>query len=562
MSLTLDKLEDKKSLVKALRKQVALKSKFGLLYYIPHHKQDCFHRAGDRKRRYMRTGNRFGKSDMGSAEASAWALGYRPWYENSFEVLNGQKEVTRRHEGRPDHPDCFTGIPKRPTKGLIICQDWDKAREIFTSEEHGLGRGKLFKFLPDLRKNDDGKSVGIIRTERSSTGAINLLYVRSKWGGISTIHFDTVRSFKSDGMGQESSNWDWIMIDEPCPEAMWKAASRGLIDAYGSAWFNCTPLRERWINDMFFPSARTVPDETQENIYQIKGQDRWVMVGNTYDNPHLSSKAIEAFISDLDKDEVETRIKGKPSHYQGLIYSQFDYSRHVYTQTPHGWESPTKPPAHYKVRTVIDPHPKTPHAVLMAATAPTGEVFFFHEIFEHCLAKDLARQIVAVYEDGGYEMDNIPCDWVAFEESPTTGESMEDDFIEEGIHIEKAPRELTRGIMVTRQALSRPNYLYFYAGLDRTLYEMDSYAWDEKKEKPVDENDHMMENLYRLVLGGLDYEEPRIMTDRRPASSLTMSDVNNIDYSISDSSFDLPAEQDWIAAMGPGTVYRGRKRIS
>ena len=52
-------------------------------------------------------------------------------------------------------------------------------------------------------------------------------------------------------MGLESSQWDWIHVDEPIPEAMWNAVSRGLMDTGGSAWFTCTPIAEQWINLKF-----------------------------------------------------------------------------------------------------------------------------------------------------------------------------------------------------------------------------------------------------------------------------------------------------------------------
>jgi len=34
-------------------------------------------------------------------------------------------------------------------------------------------------------------------------------------------------------MGSESSDFDFVHVDEPCPEPMYKAAARGLIDRNG-----------------------------------------------------------------------------------------------------------------------------------------------------------------------------------------------------------------------------------------------------------------------------------------------------------------------------------------
>jgi hypothetical protein len=51
--------------------------------------------------------------------------------------------------------------------------------------------------------------------------------------------------------------------------------------------------------------------------------------------------------------------------------------------------------------------------------------------------------------------------------------------------------------------------LMFGQHLARTLFEFDAYQWNPKKpNSPKDENDHMMENLYRMVLQGLHYVKP------------------------------------------------------
>ena len=52
-------------------------------------------------------------------------------------------------------------------------------------------------------------------------------------------------------------------------------------------------------------------------------------------------------------------------------------------------------------------------------------------------------------------------------------------------------------------------WLNFHSSLAETLWEFDHYEWDSKREnKPIDKNDHMMENFYRLILNGLDWVDP------------------------------------------------------
>src|SRR5438093_10739744 len=71
----------------------------GLPFYLPHAKQDSFHRSVALRRGAF-TGNRFGKSTMGIAEDCAWVRGERPWYP-----------VT--------DPARTSGLPCHPVKGQI-----------------------------------------------------------------------------------------------------------------------------------------------------------------------------------------------------------------------------------------------------------------------------------------------------------------------------------------------------------------------------------------------------------------------------------------------------------
>jgi hypothetical protein len=461
-----------------LRKAVALKRENGLAFYRPHPKQEVFHKAHWAKLRYLRTGNRFGKSTAGTAEDCAWALGERPWIS-------------------VDDPERHAGLPKRSTKGLIIVADWDKAREIYTSQEPGEAMGKLFKFLP--------KS-SIQGIHKNQAGEIDCVMVKSVWGGTSYIYIDTVKSFKANPMGQESGHWDWIHVDEPCPKAMWIANSRGLIDNDGSAWFTCTPITEQWINELFVPRTR-LRDEFPDGT-EFPGK-KWIMTGSSHDNITLTKEAIQRFADQLTPEEREARINGRPKTMQGVVYSQFDTERHVYHELPKGWEDFDSPPEDYTIRVAIDPHPKTPHAVLFAATAPTGQTFFYKEYFQHVMMDDLVDVVLSMLKGRAPQM--IMLDRSAFNQDPITGACWADSFYQRGIPVVPASKELSHGIQAVQNALAKTkdDTLHFYAGLQETLYEFDCYIWDPAKEnKPKDKNDHMMENLYRLVLSGLSYVSP------------------------------------------------------
>lgn len=475
---------EQKQQLRLLEELNSLKNSNGSAFYKPHKKQDLFHRGGDKKYRYVRTGNRWGKSQCGAAEDVAWARGFREWYPEG-------------DEGR------YAGIPKRSTKGLIIVHDWGKAEEIFTNQIDGTGRGKLFDYIP---------AGDLISVHKSSGGNLECIKVKSHWGGTSTIYLDTVKSFLQNPMGHESSQWDWIHVDEPIPKDMWKAVSRGLMDTNGSAWFLCTPLNQAWINDFFIPSRRIKLEIDSATSFENK----LVIIGSTKDNPHITDEAREAYAETLSEDEIQCRLNGIPKSMSGMVYKafspEFSPEGHVYDSTPKGWVDEVTPPDDYTIRYAIDPHPQTPHAVLFSATAPTGEVFFFREIFEQTMLKNLADQIKNII--GNRFVITSLVDPCAFINNPVTGDTMADTLASNGIVVEKAVKDLARGIIATQAALKKTmpdghKWLNFHHSLTETLYEFDHYEWDSKREnKPIDKDDHMMENLYRLVLNGLDWIDP------------------------------------------------------
>ena len=479
------------------REQLALKERErtlreenGLLFYKPHRKQSLFHAAGDRKRRYLRTGNRFGKSETGAAEDVAWAVGERQWYAE-------------------DDPRRTVGIPKRPTKGVIVCQDWDKAKEVFTNMERGAGLGKLFRFIPKKR---------LVKTVKGNSAAgVTEIHVESIHGGTSTIHIETVRSFMQNQLSVESSDWDWIHVDEPCPEEMWKGMARGLVDRHGNAWFTCTPLAEPWINDYFIPAskARSTFDEPYTQ------GDRWVLTGSMHDNPYLTPEAIKAFEDELTEDEKACRIAGIPAALSGVIYKNFDREVHVYGEAPYGWDRTDLPPEDYCLRVWIDPHPKTPHGVLFFGTSPQGYTFIFAEMFQQGLINHLSQEILERLE-GRFVQDWF-ADPAAFLENPIDGRRMADEFYDAGIPVLPATKDLSYGILRTNQQFKerdnagRPT-IQVNEECSRFLWEIDRYIWDPKgnREKPLDKDDHLMECLYRGVLSGFEYVDPREDASQRP----------------------------------------------
>lgn len=456
-----------------LRRQLDLRRDNGLLFYRPHPKQDAFHSAGRFVRRMVRAGNRFGKSQMGAAEDVAWALGERIWYP----------------EGDPRR---FEGIPRRGIKLLIITTDWDLSESVFTREQEP--KGKLFQLLPKDK---------IINTRKNHSGKIDTIEVQGRWGQ-SVIKLETVQSFKTNPMGVESLDWDAIHVDEPCPQAMWKGAARGLVDRDGSAWFTLTPLREPWINDMFFPEGAEGMTENGGSIFGPSGTpELWSVTGAMDDNPYLTPEAIHRYAMDLTEEERECRIRGLPMHLAGLVYKEFDRAKHVMQELPDGWLAYNQPPRNWPKYFYIDPHPQTPHAVLFITVDPVGRWYVYDEFFRWVPASDLARMIKARL--AGHWVPRFGrCDPAAWQLDPVTRtQGIAQTIMENGVLIEKAVKDLESGIPKAREVLAKRPILVSPTCV-RFLWEIGRYSWDDKngeqRNKPVDKDDHMMENFYRACL--------------------------------------------------------------
>lgn len=479
---------DQDELVEVLRRQVEIQRRLleitktvGIAAYRPHWKQHLFHSSAAKRRGFF-AGNRTGKSQSSCAETVAWAIGERPWYKIPFDIRNRKGVLLHRHEGGANHPLIRQGIPPWPTKQLIITTDWDKVDEIWTGQR-GDRPGKIWQMLPNGWV-DDRPGHGI---RRNHSGAIDTIEGRNG----AMIKFDTVQSFIKDPQGSESSEWDRVAGDEPFPEDMWKASARGLIDRNGQGDFTLTALKERWIYDYFF---------------EVIGQSatlktgRYAVEATTYDNPFMSDEAIQLFEADLTEDEKQCRIHGKPLELSGLVYKEFQYDKHVLQSIPDGWRDYHLPSKDHIIEVRIDPHPQTPHAVLFLAIGPSQIPVICHEIWLACDARELAATISGYVQSTGCFVNTIksdPAAWVP--DSITRVASVAQTFQDCGLIISKASKDKTNGILNLRSVLKSPNGLRFAPTLRRTLWEISRYCYD-KENKPIDKDDHMMENLYRLLI--------------------------------------------------------------
>lgn len=477
-----DTAELLKRQIEISKRLLEITKKIGIATYRPHWKQHLFH-SSNAKRRGFFAGNRAGKSQGSSAETVAWALGERPWYKVPFNIYGRDGALIHHHIGGADHPLVKQGIPPWPTKQLIITTDWDKVDEIWTGQR-GERPGKLWQLLPQGWV-DDRVGHGI---RRNHSGAIDT--VEGKNGAI--IKFDTVQSFVKDPQGSESSDWDRVAGDEPFPEQMWKASARGLVDRNGQGDFTLTALKERWIYDYFFEVAGRA-ESAREGRYAVKA--------TIFDNPYMSDEAIRLFELELNDDEKQCRIHGIPLELSGLVYKQFSYDKHVLTTVPDGWRDYHLPPKNYVIDYRIDVHPKVNQAVLFCATGPSQLPTLCHEIWAPMDATGLADSILDYCNSTGCFINSAKCEPAAWIRDELRGAPAASDlFASRGLFVSKASKDKTNGILWMQSVLKQPDGARFSPALRRTLFEISRYRFDDKRQTPVDEDDHMMENMYRLFI--------------------------------------------------------------
>jgi hypothetical protein len=287
------------------------------------------------------------------------------------------------------------------------------------------------------------------------------------------------------------------------------------VDRNGKFWFNCTPISEVWINDEFCPPSQNVLERAPDGLVFDRlaggGATRFIITWSIGDNPYNSKEAIVEFEAGLTREERECRIFGLPLHMAGLIYKEFVYDVHVLSALPRGWKGYSDPPRNYTIRVWFDYHIRLPQAVLFFATDPQDRVYVYDELFCENLLEPTAEAIKERL-DGRFVVD-MEIDPLAVIPHPVTEESIIDELAKYELYFEKSTKDRALGINKVRERLSERDpqgqpTIFFSPHLTETIYEFSHFVYDLKTSKPVDDNDHMMENLYRAILNGLHFVDP------------------------------------------------------
>ena len=309
-----------------------------------------------------------------------------------------------------------------------------------------------------------------------------------------------------------------IGYDEVPPQSIRDENMMRLVDTDGEETFSLTPTSEansgasdRWLLDEIADKASTTFELENGQIIQRTNpegdKDVEVFFADIYDNVAIGKEAADRILSKYSDDERLMRQKGKFMFFAGLVYKEFNDQVHLIPPINNWWEGNK-----YTIYVAIDPHPRTPHAVLFMAVDQYNTLFLVDELFiETKTSRELVEAIQAKLM--GKIPELIIIDPIANTPDPINGACLAWDIAEQGLYPVPiaASKDKSRGIIMVRSALSfKERTLYICRNLVRTRFEITHYVWDAYtkdnsnkhgvKQKPVDKDDHMMENLYRLCL--------------------------------------------------------------
>ena len=373
----------------------------------------------------------------------------------------------------------------KPRRVRIIGQAWEQHIKAVLIPE-------LKKWWPQKRK---------LKVKKNNQG------VEYFWEDLATGSTLEIMSNQQDSDVMEGWSGDAIFYDEPPKRENRVACARGLIDRQGRELFAMTLLKEAWVDREVIKATdeQGRPDRT---VFTVNG-DINVNVGYG-----ISREGVDQFIKTLTEDEISARIHGKPSYMSGLVYPQWKRGFRPKGHLVERFEVPTN----WIVDIALDIHPRERQAVLFLATSENDERYVIEEIWEHGDGYEIADMVIRRVLSNAYRVGTVLIDPL----SKSTGEAQTEEestfhkiqrrLWRHDIPLQVASKDKSSGILEVKKHLLGPNKepsLWVFDDCVRFIYEIEGYMWDEKNPgKAVDKDDHMCENLYRLLLCDTHYTEP------------------------------------------------------
>lgn len=429
------------------------------------------------------------------------------------------------------------GVGKTATCSNIL------AHLFWNTGENPYFEGKLFKDFPYKKR---GRIVSTpTNVEKNIIPEMKMWFPRGKyttskgnkkfesiWKTNTGWEFD-IMTYEQDPMEFEGVTLGWAWFDEPPPEAILKATISRMRTG-GVIIIGATPLAgSAYLYDAFAKGNIEVELTSKESGAVMKYERKVGYIEADIESAckehgvrgHLKHEHIMQMVAEYSEDEKQARIYGKFQHLVGMVFKQF--SRKVHVIPPFNIDI-----KNYSVYEYLDPHPRNPDAVLWVAVDRKGTKFVIDELFVKVTSEeDLASRVKS--KASQYRIIRRMADPSAFNSNQHNdeGKSLADKLTEYGLNYVPATKQRAmadRRISTALQYTEINGYMqkapevYFFDTCQRTIWEMEHYRWQEytgksadlhnPKEKPVDKDDHMVENLGRCL-----YNEPQFVPMTTPA---------------------------------------------
>jgi len=279
-----------------------------------------------------------------------------------------------------------------------------------------------------------------------------------------------------------------------------------------------------------------VDSETLEDEYR---REVGVVEATVFDNSitkgvrgRLKDKDIDRMIAEYDEDDKQARIYGKFHHLTGIVFKKFNKKIHVIKPFKITKED-------FVVIEALDPHPRNPDALLWLAIDRRNTKFVIDEVYADLRTPNLAARVLK--RDERYRIELRLADPLAWNKNKHEEENQPLAtrlYNEYGLDYMKGTKDRVGADRRIQDALDyeisgndiiMPPELFIFDTCERTIYEFGHYQWDDwrgkmaerkdPKEKPMDKDDHMIENLGRILLRELTFV-PMIITSRSDESEV------------------------------------------
>ena len=318
--------------------------------------------------------------------------------------------------------------------------------------------------------------------------------VESLWTDVKSKSTLEIMSNKQESDLHEGWEGDLVLYDEPPKRDIRVANARGLVDREGREFFAMTLLKEAWVHREVIKRLDKDgrPDKT---VFAVNG-DISVNVGFG-----LTQIGVDQFEKTLKPEEIEARLRGKPSYLSGLIFPKFD--RHIHVKERFDI------PLDWLVDIAIDWHPSKGWYISFMATDNLNRKWVFDEIVVQSNYKWICEELVRRINKQHLRIsdDIILIDPLAKSgsqgdlEELTVYDKLGDLLVNYGYNLMTASKQEASGIVMINEFLvteSEEPAFFVFRDCVETIKHIEDWMW--KDGKPDSENEDMCENIYRMML--------------------------------------------------------------